>query len=276
MGSMGRDSSPAPRSEISPPTSSAQCGCGGSGSPVQSPSGRAARSTRPIDGPATLLAVAAGRTKVARALALPLLFAIALGCRREGEAAWPLPPHMPDPPAGTLPVAVIQVRGKGQIRIELLEHKAPKTVSNFEKLAESGFYDGTTFHRVVPGFMIQGGDPNSRDRDPRNDGQGGPGYTIPDEPNDESHRRGVVSMANVGHPDTGGSQFFILVADAPSLDGHHTAFGRVVSGMEVVDAIVAVPRDEYGRYGPRDRPLDDVVIESVKIERPAARGAPPS
>jgi cyclophilin family peptidyl-prolyl cis-trans isomerase len=222
-------------------------------------------------------AVAAERTSVARAFALVLSLAVivAIGCRRQqGEAAKPVLPHVPDPPAGTLPVAVIQVRGKGPIRIELLEHKAPKTVANFEKLAESGFYDGTTFHRVVPGFMIQGGDPNSRDRDPRNDGQGGPGYAIPDEFNDESHLRGVVSMANIGRPDTGGSQFFILVGDAPYLDGHHTTFGRVLSGMEVADAIVAVPRDEYGRYGPRDRPLDDVVIESVKIERPAARSAP--
>jgi len=198
-----------------------------------------------------------------------LAAALALACGRRDAAE--APSAVPDPPLGTLPVAVIHVRDKGEIRVELLAHKAPKTVENFITLAESGFYDGTTFHRVIPGFMIQGGDPNTRDRDPRNDGMGGPGYTIPDEFNDESHRRGVVSMANTGHPHTGGSQFFILVGDATHLDGHHTAFGRVVAGMQVADAIAAVERDQYGRWGPLDRPREDVVIESVTIERPRGR-----
>jgi cyclophilin family peptidyl-prolyl cis-trans isomerase len=122
--------------------------------------------------------------------------------------------------------------------------------------------------------MIQGGDPNTKDRDPRNDGRGGPGWTIPNEANEVSHLRGVVSMANKGR-DTGGSQFFVLVADAPQLDGRHTTFGRVAAGMDVVDRVAAVERDVYGRWGPRDRPLEDVVIESVAIERPrAARGDP--
>jgi len=206
-----------------------------------------------------------------RALAL-LATGLVLACgaeHRESEEA-PRSAAVREPPSGSLPVAVLTVRDFGAIRIELLAHRAPRTVGNFEKLAESGFYDGTTFHRVVPDFMIQGGDPNSKDRDPRNDGHGGPGYTIPDEDSGVSHRRGIVSMANTGSPHSGGSQFFILVADAPHLDGKHTAFGRVVSGMDVVDRIAHVERDIYGRYGPPDRPLENVVIESVRIEQPQA------
>jgi len=173
-------------------------------------------------------------------------------------------------------VAVLEVADLGEIRIELIPEQAPKTVAHFEKLARQGFYDGTTFHRVVPGFMIQGGDPNTRDRDPRNDGQGGPGYTLADEPSTLPQRRGVVSMANRGHPHTAGSQYFILVADAPRLDGHYTAFGRVVEGMELVDRISKVPRDLYGRYGPRDRPLADVVVKRIRIEpAPSQAGAAP-
>ena len=194
--------------------------------------------------------------------------ALLLACSGRPDNAAKAPASVPEPPPGTLPMAVLQVRDRGEIRVELLSHKAPKTVENFIKLAESGFYDGTTFHRVIPGFMIQGGDPNSRDRDPRNDGLGGPGYTIADEPNDEPQRRGVVSMANTGMPHSAGSQFFILVADAPQLAGHYTAFGRVVGGIAVADAIVGVERDVYGRYGPPDRPRSDVVIEKVSIERP--------
>jgi peptidyl-prolyl cis-trans isomerase A (cyclophilin A) len=119
--------------------------------------------------------------------------------------------------------------------------------------------------------MIQTGDPLSKDRDPRNDGMGGPGYKIPDEIKGLHHRRGTVSMANAG-PDTGGSQFFIMVGEAPQLDDKHAVFGRVLAGMEVVDAIAGIERDQYGRHGPPDRPLKDVVIESVTIE-PAKSGA---
>lgn len=200
--------------------------------------------------------------------------ALALGCgaeQREAESAPDPAPaaEVPEPPSGSLPVAVLRVRDFGVIRIELFPHVAPKTVANFEKLAGEGFYDGTTFHRVLPGFMIQGGDPNTKDRDPRNDGMGGPGYTIPDEFGGAPHVRGALSMANTGRPESGGSQFFLLVDDAPHLDGKHTVFGRVVEGMEVVDRIVAVERDQYGRWGPPDRPREDVVIESVRIEAPA-------
>jgi peptidyl-prolyl cis-trans isomerase B (cyclophilin B) len=200
---------------------------------------------------------------------------VALGCseaERVEEAA-PKPP--PTPPIPDAEMAMIDVAGFGEIRLELYSDKAPATVANFKKLAREGFYDGTTFHRVKPGFMIQGGDPNSRDRDPRNDGKGGPGYTIPDEFNDVSLVRGVVAMARRKAPNSAGSQFFIVRTDASRLDGRYTAFGRVVAGLEVVDAIAAVERDKFGRWGPRDRPLENVVMRTVRIEprEPAQDGA---
>jgi cyclophilin family peptidyl-prolyl cis-trans isomerase len=170
-------------------------------------------------------------------------------------------------------VAVVRVRDFGEIRIELLPELAPKTVENFVKLAESGFYDGTTFHRVIPDFAIQGGDPNTRNRDPRDDGRGGPGYSIPDEFAPVPQLRGLVSMANMSRPDTAGSQFFVMVGDAPPLTGQYAAFGRVVAGMDVADRIANVERDPFGRHGPPDRPRSDVVMESVRIERLAASGA---
>jgi cyclophilin family peptidyl-prolyl cis-trans isomerase len=176
-------------------------------------------------------------------------------------------------------VAVLRVAGHGVIRIELLPEIAPATVANFAKLASEGFYDGTTFHRVIPGFMIQGGDPNSRDnRDPRDDGKGGPGYKIDAEFSDLPHVRGVVSMARGMSDDSAGSQFFIVQADSPDLDGQYTAFGRVVEGLDVVDSVTRVEIDTYGRYGPPDRPYpSDVVIESVRIEpaSAASRAAAP-
>ena len=183
----------------------------------------------------------------------------------------------PPPPQAPRPVAVISVEDFGEIRFELIPEIAPATVENFIKLASEKFYDGTTFHRVIPGFMIQGGDPNSKNRDPRDDGKGGPGYTIEDEFSDVSHTRGMVSMANTGRPHSGGCQFFIVVADTPHLDGAYSLFGRVVEGMDVADRIAAVERDVYGRYGPQDRPLENVVIESIRIEpaAPAADAAPP-
>ncbi len=209
--------------------------------------------------------------------------ALALGCGGEQNETAQVPAPgaepaatVPEPPPGTLPIATLRVRDFGEIRIELLSHVAPETVANFGKLASSGFYDGTTFHRVLPEFMIQGGDPNTKDRDPRNDGLGGPGYTIPDEFGGAPHQRGALSMANTGRPGSAGSQFFILVGDAPHLDGKHSVFGRVVDGMEVADRIVAVERDEYGRWGPPNRPRDNVVIESIRIDAAAeaAGGSP--
>jgi peptidyl-prolyl cis-trans isomerase B (cyclophilin B) len=171
-------------------------------------------------------------------------------------------------------IAVIRVRDLGSIRIELLPEVAPKTVANYEKLADSGFYDGTQFHRVIPGFMIQGGDPNTKGNDPRTYGKGGPGYKIPDEFSDLSHTRGTVSMANLGYPNTGASQFFIVQGNATHLDGRHTAFGRVVEGMDVVDAITKLQIDTFGRYGPRDRPYPvPAVVDSIRIERAGASAA---
>jgi peptidyl-prolyl cis-trans isomerase B (cyclophilin B) len=140
----------------------------------------------------------------------------------------------------------------GAIAVELFDDDAPKTVANFKKLAEDGFYNGVIFHRVIPDFMIQGGDPTGT-------GSGGPGYTFEDEFNDRSVERGALAMANSG-PNTNGSQFFIVTADAcPWLDGKHTVFGRVSDGMDAVDAISDVDRDS------RDKPHQDVTIERVEL-----------
>ena len=163
----------------------------------------------------------------------------------------------------TRPRAVLQTR-LGEIEIEFFPDKAPGHVKNFLDLARKGFYDGTTFHRVIPGFMIQGGDPNTRDpRAPRqNHGSGGPGYTIKAEFNDTSHKRGIVSMARAQDPDSGGSQFFIVVKDAPYLDRNYTAFGQVVRGIEVADKIVNLARDRNDN--PNER------IEMTKVVVPQA------
>jgi cyclophilin family peptidyl-prolyl cis-trans isomerase len=140
----------------------------------------------------------------------------------------------------------------GAIELELYDADAPKTVGNFRKLADDGFYDGVVFHRVIPDFMIQGGDPTGT-------GMGGPGYTFEDEPNDHSVVRGVLAMANAG-PNTNGSQFFIVTADAtPWLDGKHTVFGRVTDGMEIVDSISQVATDA------NDKPQEPVLIERVEL-----------
>ena len=141
----------------------------------------------------------------------------------------------------------------GPIQIELFDDDAPKTVENFRKLAGDGFYDGVIFHRVIKDFMVQGGDPTGT-------GTGGPGYTFEDEFNQHRIVRGALAMANAG-PNTNGSQFFIVTTDAaPWLDGKHTVFGQVVSGMETVDAIEGLPT------GARDRPEEDAVIERVELD----------
>ena len=157
-------------------------------------------------------------------------------------------------------IAVIRVKDFGEIRFRFLPDKAPGHVENFRKLAREGFYNGTAFHRVIPNFMVQGGDPLSKDDNPLNDGTGGPGYTIKAEFNDVPHKRGIVSMARSRDPDSAGSQFFIVVADSDHLDGKYTVFGEVTSGMEVVDQIVATPKDR------RNRPIENVVIESITLE----------
>lgn len=146
--------------------------------------------------------------------------------------------------------AVIETKF-GNIELKFFPDVAPNHVNNFIELAKKGFYDGTTFHRVIPGFMIQGGDPNSRNTDKSKHGMGGPGYTVKAEFNDRPHKRGTLSMARAANPDSAGSQFFICVADASFLDKQYTVFGEVVSGMEVADKIVSQPRD--GRDNPNER-----------------------
>jgi|TARA_B110000438_G_scaffold128902_1_gene125198 cyclophilin family peptidyl-prolyl cis-trans isomerase len=154
-------------------------------------------------------------------------------------------------------IAVIETN-LGKIEVEFFEDKAPGHVKNFKDLAKKGFYDGVTFHRVIPGFMIQGGDPNTKNNDRSNHGMGGPGYSIKAEFNDTLHKRGVLSMARSQDPNSGGSQFFIVVEDSNFLDGKYTAFGKVLSGMSVADTIVNVPRD------PKDNPNKRVEMK-VKI-----------
>lgn len=148
----------------------------------------------------------------------------------------------------------------GDIVLELYKDKAPVTVGNFIKLAGEGFYNGTKFHRVIKDFMIQGGDPNSKLADWSTHGMGGPGYQFQDEINDIKLVAGVLAMANAG-PNTNGSQFFIVTAAAtPWLDGHHTAFGKVIGGMDIVKKIEGVAT------GQNDHPLEDVVVESILIK----------
>lgn len=155
-------------------------------------------------------------------------------------------------------VVVLEINDGGTIEIQLDSSQAPKTVENFKELVSSGFYDGTTFHRVIEGFMIQGGDPTGT-------GSGGPGYTIEGEfesngySNTISHERGVVSMARSNDPDSAGSQFFIVQQAAPHLDGDYAAFGYVIDGMDEVDRIAAVDTDA------NDKPLEDVVIERAYL-----------
>jgi len=132
----------------------------------------------------------------------------------------------------------------GKIAFELLPNLAPETVRSFVKLAKTSFYDGTLFHRVIPGFMIQGGDPNTKKSDKSKWGTGGPGYTIKAEFNSKSHLRGIVSMARATDPDSAGSQFFIVTTDSTFLDRQYTVFGQVIEGMSVADKIVNLPRDK--------------------------------
>ena len=147
----------------------------------------------------------------------------------------------------------------GNIQFELLSDIAPETVRSFIKLAKSGFYDGTLFHRVIPKFMIQGGDPNTKEADKSTWGTGGPGYNIKAEFSSRSHLRGIVSMARSSDPDSAGSQFFIVTGDSTFLDREYTVFGQVADGMEVADKIVNLPRDG------NDCPLQEAKMLQVTI-----------
>ena len=147
----------------------------------------------------------------------------------------------------------------GNISFELLPELAPETVRNFEKLTKDGFYDGTLFHRVIPGFMIQGGDPNTKTDNKGSWGMGGPGYSIKAEFSSRSHLRGIVSMARATDPDSAGSQFFIVTKDSTFLDREYTVFGEVTEGMDVADKIVSLDRDQ------NDCPLEDAKMLKVSI-----------
>ena len=164
-------------------------------------------------------------------------------------------------PAAATPKAVIET-SFGSMEVEFFSDKAPGHVKNFVDLGKKGFYDGTLFHRVIPGFMIQGGDPNTRDpkASRSNHGTGGPGYNIKAEFNDTPHKRGVLSMARSNEPDSAGSQFFICVKDSNFLDRNYTAFGRVVAGLDVADKIVSAPRD------PRDNPNQRIEMKVRVVE----------
>lgn len=157
------------------------------------------------------------------------------------------------------PIVTFKLKNGGVMKAELYPEVAPNTVKNFISLVKKGFYNGVIFHRVIPGFMIQGGDPEGV-------GIGGPGYSIKGEfranrfQNDLKHTKGVLSMARSGHPDSAGSQFFIMVESAPHLDGQYAAFGKIIEGIEEADKIVMVKRDY------RDKPLEEQVMEEVTVD----------
>ncbi len=148
----------------------------------------------------------------------------------------------------------------GTIEIEFYPDLAPNHVAAIQHLIREGFYDGTKFHRVIPSFMIQGGDPNSKSNDRSMHGMGGPDFNIAQEFSSRSHKRGIASMARSQHPDSAGSQFFIMVADVPQLDGQYSVWGNTVSGMDVVDKIVASQRDG------NDNPIQPVIMEKVYLK----------
>ena len=161
-------------------------------------------------------------------------------------------------------VAAIKT-SEGEMVVEFWEDVAPKTVENFKKLAKSGFYDGTAFHRIIKGFMIQGGDPNTKDPNKEMEyGQGGPGYQIDAEFNDKKHVRGVLSMARSSNPNSAGSQFFIVLDAAPQLDKQYTGFGKVIKGEDVLMKIGNTPTTR-GPRGEPSKPTKRVEVESIKI-----------
>lgn len=205
------------------------------------------------------------RTNYLLLIMLFLISAILIGCKEEGNTA----NHISDDTNKTEltyaddvkenPIATITMDNGKEIKIELMPKNAPNTVLNFISLAQDGYYDGVTFHRVMPGFMIQGGDPTGT-------GRGGPGYTIDGEftengfENNLAHERGVISMARSTDVNSAGSQFFIMVEDAPHLDNEYASFGKVIEGIEVADEIVAAKRDRT------NKPLQEQKIKSVTID----------
>ena len=169
------------------------------------------------------------------------------------------------PPMSTSNEVAVIKTNEGEMVVQFWTDGAPNTIENFKKLARQGFYDGTTFHRIVKGFMIQGGDPNSKDPAKESTyGQGGPGYKIKAEFNNHSHDRGVISMARSSEPDSAGSQFFICLAPVPRLDGQYTTFGKLIKGSDVLAKIGDTPVTNNG-MGEMSKPTKRIVIESVKI-----------
>lgn len=197
-------------------------------------------------------------------IAIPLTMLMGVAC---SNPTTPTPITIPDPPIkyeGPFIMTIDTTKSytatiktsKGNITVNLNAEKAPITVNNFVNLAQAKFYDNSTFHRVLPGFMAQGGDPTGT-------GSGGPGYTIPDELNDLTHEAGVISMANTGAPNSGGSQFFITYAQQPHLNGRHTVFGEVTDGMDTLNKLT--PRDpSQGSAKPGDSLLTIVIEEQPK------------
>jgi cyclophilin family peptidyl-prolyl cis-trans isomerase len=195
---------------------------------------------------------------VALWLSLPAVGLAQEGSTKPEASSKPAPAPEPE-------VAIIEST-MGRIVFEF-HADCPKTAANFKKLASEKFYDGTTFHRVIPGFVIQGGDPNSKDADRSNDGQGGPGYTIPAEIK-HTHKRGSVATARLPdsvnpRKESSGSQFYIAVKALPQLDGNYTVFAEVIEGMDVVDKIVLVRTE-------KDNPIDPVVMKTVRVEKLSA------
>jgi peptidyl-prolyl cis-trans isomerase B (cyclophilin B) len=190
-------------------------------------------------------------------LVLAMLLIVISGCGRPTSGATETP--APVEPTGPNPVATIEMSDGQKIVIELYPEIAPNTVNNFISLAKKGFYDGLIFHRVIPGFMIQGGDPDGN-------GSGGPGYAIKGEftsnghKNHLNHTRGVISMARTNDLDSAGSQFFIMLADADYLDNAYATFGKVTEGMDVVDGIAAQ------QIGEQDKPVTDQVMKKVTVD----------
>jgi len=187
---------------------------------------------------------------------------LAAGCSNEKPSAPAVPAAVTNQSSATpsaKEVAVITT-SEGVMVLEFYPDVAPNHVANFEKLARSGFYDGTAFHRVIPGFMIQGGDPNTKNEAAKDSwGMGGPGYTVNAEFNSKHHARGILSMARANDPNSAGSQFFICQADCGQLDGQYTVFGNLIKGFDVLDKIATAPTEQP------DRPLKRVNIDSIKI-----------
>jgi peptidyl-prolyl cis-trans isomerase B (cyclophilin B) len=194
---------------------------------------------------------------------LSVVFALATGCSHQPQPTKTAVPttnaQTETPAANTNEVAVIKT-SEGEMVLEFYPDIAPNHVANFKKLARSGFYDGTCFHRVIPGFMIQGGDPNTKNDSAKDTwGLGGPGYTINAEFNSKHHARGILSMARTSDPNSAGSQFFICQADCGQLDGQYTVFGNLIKGGDVLDKIATTPTEDP------NRPIKRMNIESITI-----------